>query len=69
MLLVQVLSAGKIFIARTDHYSLTWLLRFKEPQGQLARWSEGFSQYHVVVKHRERPDMEMRSHFQGSQIL
>ena len=29
---------GKPFTVRTDHSSLTWLLRFKEPQGQLARW-------------------------------
>lgn len=27
---------GKPFILRTDHNSLTWLLNFKEPQGQLA---------------------------------
>ena len=44
---------GKIFTVRTDHSSLTWLLRFKEPQGQLARWIEELSQYHMVVKHRE----------------
>ena len=37
---------------RTDHSSLTWLLRFKEPQGQLARWIEELSQYNMVVKHR-----------------
>ena len=43
---------GKIFTVRTDHSSLTWLLRFKEPQGQLARWMEELSQYHMVVKHR-----------------
>ena len=50
---VQVLSAGKIFTLRTDHSSLTWLLRFKEPQGQLSRWIEELSQYHMVIKHRE----------------
>ncbi len=31
---------GKPFTVRTDHHSLTWLLRFKEPQGQIARWLE-----------------------------
>ena len=31
---------GRIFTVRTGHFSLTWLLRFKEPQGQLARWIE-----------------------------
>ena len=43
---------GKIFTVRTDHSSLTWLLRFKEPQGQLARWIDELSQYHMVVCHR-----------------
>ena len=31
---------GKPFTIRTDHSSPRWLLRFKEPQGQLARWIE-----------------------------
>jgi len=39
---------GRPFLVRTDHSSLTWLTRFKEPQGQLARWLEELSQ----VKHR-----------------
>ena len=29
---------GRHFTVRTDHNSLTWLMNFKEPQGQLARW-------------------------------
>ena len=37
---------------RTDHSSLTWLLGFKEPQEQLARWMEELSQYDMVIKHR-----------------
>ena len=28
------------FILQTDHGSLVWLLNFKEPEGQLARWLE-----------------------------
>ncbi|MBV2113414.1 MAG: DDE-type integrase/transposase/recombinase [Candidatus Thiodiazotropha sp. (ex Ctena orbiculata)] len=43
---------GRIFTVRTDHSSLTWLLKFKDPQGQLARWMEELSQYHMVVQHR-----------------
>ena len=43
---------GREFIVRTDHNSLSWLLNFKEPQGQLARWLEVLSQYNMVVKHR-----------------
>ena len=43
---------GRVFTVRTDHSSLTWLLRFKDPQGQVARWMEELAQYHMVVKHR-----------------
>ena len=43
---------GQPFLVRTDHSSLTWLLRFKEPQGQLARWMEELSQYNMALKHR-----------------
>jgi transposase InsO family protein len=43
---------GKPFKIRTDHSSLTWLLRFKDPQGQLARWLEELSQYDMEVEHR-----------------
>ena len=31
---------GNSFQVKTDHNSLTWLLNFKEPQGELARWLE-----------------------------
>ena len=40
------------FTVRADHSSLTWLMNFKEPQGQLARWLEELSQYDMVVVHR-----------------
>ncbi len=43
---------GRKFVVRTDHNSLTWLLNFKDPQGQLARWIEELSQYHLVIQHR-----------------
>ncbi|GFR82442.1 Pol polyprotein [Elysia marginata] len=43
---------GRIFTVRTDHHSLTWLLSFKEPQGQLARWLEELSQYSMTIQHR-----------------
>ena len=43
---------GKVFTVRTDHSSLTWLLKFKDPQGQLARWMEELALYHMVVQHR-----------------
>jgi len=31
------------FVVRTDHSNLTWLVNFKETQGQLARWLEDIS--------------------------
>lgn len=43
---------GRQFVVRTDHSSLTWLLSFKYPQGQLARWMEELSQYDLRVEHR-----------------
>ena len=43
---------GKPFVVRTDHSSLTWLLHFKHPQGQLARWMEELSQYDMRLEHR-----------------
>ena len=44
---------GRQFIVRTDHGSLTWLYRFKTPQGQLARWLEHLSQFDIVFQHRK----------------
>ncbi len=43
---------GRKFLVRTDHNSLTWLLNFRYPQGQLARWIEELSQYDLVIQHR-----------------
>ncbi|CAG2214803.1 unnamed protein product [Mytilus edulis] len=42
----------KRFLIRTDHSSLQWLIRFKNPEGQLARWLEVISSYDKVIKHR-----------------
>ena len=41
------------FYVRTDHSSLAWLTRFKEPQGQLARWLEELAQYNMEILHRK----------------
>ena len=43
---------GCKFYLRTDHNSLTWLLRFKYIAGQLARWLEELSQFDMTVQHR-----------------
>ena len=40
---------GRRFTFRTDHASLQWLMNFKHPQGQLARWLEELSQFNMVI--------------------
>ena len=47
---------GRSFILRTDHSSLSWLFRFKSPQGQLARWLEELSQFSFQILHRPGKD-------------
>jgi hypothetical protein len=44
---------GRKFLVRTDHGSLVWLTRFKNPEGQLARWLEELQQYDMEILHRE----------------
>lgn len=43
---------GKKFYIRTDHSSLSWLMRFKMLDGQLARWLEELSQFDMEIIHR-----------------
>jgi len=43
---------GRPFTVRTDHGSLRWLLNFKEPQGQLARWIQVIQEYDYRIEHR-----------------
>ena len=43
---------GRSILVRTDHNSLTWLMRFKMIEGQLARWLEELAQYDMVIQHR-----------------
>jgi hypothetical protein len=43
---------GRKFRVRTDHSSLKWLLRFKHPEGQLARWLEVLNTYDMQIEHR-----------------
>ena len=42
---------GKDFIIRTDHGSLRWLMNFKDPQEQTARWLEVLSTYDSTIQH------------------
>ena len=43
---------GKKFHVRTDHGSLRWLMNFKNPEGQVARWIEFLSAFHMDIEHR-----------------
>ena len=44
---------GTRFTVRTDHASLTWLLRFKDADGMLARWIAELAPYQITVSYRE----------------
>mgnify|MGYP000034807019 CR=1 FL=1 len=43
---------GQKVLLRTDHAALRWLLNFKDPEGQLARWLQVVSEYDVTIQHR-----------------
>lgn len=43
---------GSKFVLRTDHSALQWLLTFKNPKDQLARWLAKLQQYDFTVIHR-----------------
>ncbi|KAL0147701.1 hypothetical protein M9458_056979 [Cirrhinus mrigala] len=43
---------GWHFTIRSDHASLQWLMTFKEPEGQVARWLEELQSYEFTVTHR-----------------
>ena len=43
---------GRRFLLRTDHASLRWLLNFRNPEGQLARWLEKLQGYDFEIQHR-----------------
>lgn len=43
---------GRHFHLRTDHAALRWLLNFRNPEGQLARWIERLQSYDFSIEHR-----------------
>ena len=47
---------GNKFKVRTDHNSLIWLMRFKNIEGQLARWIEELQNYEMELLYRAGRD-------------
>ena len=43
---------GRQFTVRTDHAALKWLLNFRNPEGQIARWIERLQHYNFQIEHR-----------------
>ena len=43
---------GRKIVVRTDHGALRWLLHFKNPEGQMARWFEVLAAYDFEIVHR-----------------
>ncbi|GBM52961.1 Retrovirus-related Pol polyprotein from transposon 297 [Araneus ventricosus] len=46
---------GQKFLLLTDHASLRWLLNFKEPEGQIARWIQRLQEYDFETQLRKGP--------------
>lgn len=43
---------GQKFTIRTDHAALKWLLHFRYPEGQVARWLEILQGYNFSIEHQ-----------------
>ncbi|GFT19824.1 hypothetical protein TNCV_4992801 [Trichonephila clavipes] len=44
---------GQKFLLRTDHASLTWLMNFRNTEGQVARWIHRLNEYYFDIRHRK----------------
>ncbi|GFV25606.1 retrovirus-related Pol polyprotein from transposon 412 [Trichonephila clavipes] len=54
---------GQKVLLRTDHASLTWLMNFRNTEGQVARWIQRLNEYYFDIRHRKAPRIEMRMPF------
>ena len=43
---------GRKFLVRVDHSALQWLMKFKNPEGQIARWIQILQEYDFEISHR-----------------
>jgi hypothetical protein len=43
---------GRHFVIITDHASLTWLNKFKDPEGMVARWISRLAPFNYTIIHR-----------------
>ena len=60
---------GKDFVVRTDHGALTWLLNFKNPEGQVARWLEVLQTYNFKILHRPGLWHQIHGHGSSGQVV
>ncbi|XP_011858923.1 PREDICTED: uncharacterized protein LOC105556439 [Vollenhovia emeryi] len=44
---------GRKFLIRTDHFSLKWLMSFRDLEGQLARWLERLQRFEFEIIYRK----------------
>ncbi|GFT59842.1 retrovirus-related Pol polyprotein from transposon 412 [Trichonephila clavipes] len=44
---------GQKFLLHTDHASLTWLMNFRNTEGQVARWIQRLNEYYFDIRHRK----------------
>ncbi|GBO33649.1 hypothetical protein AVEN_19364-1 [Araneus ventricosus] len=50
---VKPLTINGKFLLRTHHASLKWLLKLKEPEGQITRWIQTLQEYDFEIQHRK----------------
>jgi hypothetical protein len=54
---------GQKFHLRTDHSALTWLMSFKNLEGQTARWIQRLQEYNFTSVHRQGRKQQRRRPF------
>ena len=48
----QTLPSGQTIPGENKHHALQWLTKFKEPEGQVARWLESLAEFNMEIIHR-----------------